>query len=74
MNKCGAVITWEYFFGDQELPKVLKLVQDRDLWIKKYSETDDFFTYICEQDNTFESFDKFLNEEELNEAISLEAI
>ncbi len=30
--KCGAVLTWEYFFPDEPVPAFLLYVQDRDLW------------------------------------------
>ena len=32
MTKSGAVMTWEYLFKDQEIPLLLKYIQDRDLW------------------------------------------
>ena len=31
-SKSGAVLTWEYFYGDREVPKILLYIQDRDLW------------------------------------------
>ena len=32
MSKCGAVLTWEYFFPGRKLPLLLLIIQDRDLW------------------------------------------
>jgi hypothetical protein len=32
IEKCGAVLTWEYFFPDEPVPAFLQYVQDRDLW------------------------------------------
>lgn len=32
MERSGAMITWDYFFPDEEPPQLLKHVQDRDLW------------------------------------------
>lgn len=32
LAKCGAVLTWEYFFPDEPVPAFLLYVQDRDLW------------------------------------------
>lgn len=32
MNKSGAVITWEFFHPGVPVPRLLKHVQDRDLW------------------------------------------
>jgi len=32
LEKSGAVITWEYFNPDKDVPTILKYVQDYDLW------------------------------------------
>ena len=32
MQHSGAVLTWKYFFGDIQVPEVLRLIEDRDLW------------------------------------------
>lgn len=32
MDKCGAMLTWEYFFPDKPVPEFIKYVQDQDLW------------------------------------------
>ena len=32
ISKCGAVLTWEYFFPDEPVPAFLAYIQDRDLW------------------------------------------
>lgn len=39
MSKSGAVLAWEYFHPDKEVPELLLRVQDRDLWNWKYSDT-----------------------------------
>lgn len=31
-TQSGAVLAWRYFFGDREIPALLRYVQDRDLW------------------------------------------
>ena len=35
MNKSGAVLAWEYFFPDEEVPLLFLYIQDRDIWTKK---------------------------------------
>jgi uncharacterized protein len=40
MNKSGAMLAWEYFHPDKQPPKLIEYVQDRDLWKKKFPETD----------------------------------
>lgn len=32
MSKSGAVLAWEYFHPDKQVPKLLEYIQDRDLW------------------------------------------
>jgi uncharacterized protein len=32
MNRSGAMISWEYFHPDREIPDLLRYIQDRDLW------------------------------------------
>lgn len=38
-ERSGAVITWDYFFPDSKLPKLLAHIQDRDLWRWEYPDT-----------------------------------
>jgi oligoribonuclease NrnB/cAMP/cGMP phosphodiesterase (DHH superfamily) len=35
MNHSGAVLAWQYFNSDKEIPKLFRYVQDRDLWTKR---------------------------------------
>jgi uncharacterized protein len=32
MNRSGAMISWEYFHPDREIPDLFRYIQDRDLW------------------------------------------
>jgi len=42
MTKCGARLTWEYFFPDKEAPKLVDYVEDRDLWLWKQPDSKEF--------------------------------
>lgn len=44
MNRSGAMITWQYFFPDAPIPLLIKLIQDRDIWINAYPQSP-FLTY-----------------------------
>jgi nanoRNase/pAp phosphatase (c-di-AMP/oligoRNAs hydrolase) len=35
----GAVLCWQYWFGDKEMPELLKYIEDRDLWKFAFKET-----------------------------------
>ncbi len=76
MEKSGAGLTWEYFFPDIPTPNFIQMIQDRDLWTWKLSDsrpfTAGFFT-VCssyESDdfiNMFKLFDElYLNKEKIN--------
>jgi oligoribonuclease NrnB/cAMP/cGMP phosphodiesterase (DHH superfamily) len=32
MEHSGAILTWQYFYGNKEPPKLLQHIEDRDLW------------------------------------------
>lgn len=46
MDKSGAVMAWEYFNHGYPVPKLLRIVQDRDLWKFEFSETKDVTTAL----------------------------
>jgi len=39
MERSGAMISWQYFFPDDDIPKLFYYIQDRDLWQWQYKET-----------------------------------
>lgn len=61
MNHCGAYITWTYFYGYTDIPKMIYYVEDNDLWIKKLYKTKEFTTYINSKQFIFEEFEIFLD-------------
>jgi oligoribonuclease NrnB/cAMP/cGMP phosphodiesterase (DHH superfamily) len=40
IDKSAAVLSWEYFFPDKEVPEIVRYVQDRDIWTKKLPDCD----------------------------------
>lgn len=48
MTKSGAMLTWEYFFPEEEPPRAVRLIQDRDLWQWKLEETGKFTKAVWE--------------------------
>ncbi len=69
MDRSGVGITWEFFFETQNLPTFLTYIQDRDLWTKKYPQTEKFVTYLFEQEYDFDLWETFLSDTELYKAI-----
>lgn len=39
LSKSGALLAWEYFHPDTDVPDIVKYVSDRDLWQFKYAAT-----------------------------------
>ncbi len=37
-NRSGASLTWIYFYGEKNIPEIIKLVEDKDIWTWKYGE------------------------------------
>ena len=57
MDRSGAMMAWNFFFFDQEPPKFIEYVQDRDLWIKKLPNTEEINLAMFSYDYTFENWD-----------------
>lgn len=53
VNKSGAGLAWDYFVGG-EMPYFVELVQDRDIWTKKYDDADPIALAIRVEDMYFE--------------------
>ncbi|ELR96729.1 DHHA1 domain-containing protein [Gloeocapsa sp. PCC 73106] len=39
LQRSGAMITWQYFHQEKQIPTLFKLIQDRDIWQWRYQET-----------------------------------
>lgn len=45
ISHSGVGLAWEFCYpNNNNIPKFLKLIEDRDIWTKKYEETDSFVT------------------------------
>jgi len=62
MTKSGAMLTWERY-NDGPPPFIIKLVQDRDLWIFDYPETKPVMAYAKTLNQTFDAWDKLMQED-----------
>ena len=57
MERSGAMMAWNFFFFDQEPPKFIEYVQDRDLWIKELPNTEEINLAMFSYEYTFENWD-----------------
>lgn len=56
--KCGATLTWDYFFPDQPMPVFLGYVQDQDLWQWKLPGSEAVREAFAVLGRSFELFDQ----------------
>jgi oligoribonuclease NrnB/cAMP/cGMP phosphodiesterase (DHH superfamily) len=59
MTKCGAILTWEYFFPDKPIPPFLWHIQDRDLWQFKLPMTNKVHAVMGRIGRTFQMLDLY---------------
>jgi len=55
MNKSGAVLAHEYFFPKKPVPDLLYIIQDRDLWQYKNTDTKFVTNYLWSARNEFKN-------------------
>lgn len=60
MERSGAMITWDYFFPSLPVPKLIRHVQDRDLWQFKLDGTREIQAEMFSHPYTFEAWDKLM--------------
>lgn len=70
MEHSGAYLTWKYFFPEEEVPKLIQLVEDRDLWKKDYLESDHLARYLFTQKYDFELYLSLLDANNLDSALA----
>lgn len=73
MDKSGAVMTWEHFFED-EVPLLLKYIQDRDLWKWELPDSREINASLRSHPTDFEVFMKFLVDDERMKDLCAEGI
>lgn len=65
MNHSGAVLTWYYFFPDEEPPLFLRYIESRDLWRKDLPNTNAFIRWLGTLDYSFEVWKEYLDDDKL---------
>lgn len=71
LKKSGAVIAWNYFFGDEKIPQVLLYIQDRDLWTNELPNSNYFVSYFYEKKFTFSLFEDHMDNNLCNQGIEI---
>ena len=61
LTKSGAMLAWEYFF-DEEPPKIVEYIQDRDLWKWELLHSKKVSAYIQSYEKTFDNWDEIFED------------
>lgn len=56
-NRSGATIAWSYFHPDTQVPRLMKYLEDGDLYRYALPETLDVYTYLIVQPEDFSAWD-----------------
>ena len=69
MNHSGAMLSWKFFHPEKEAPRLIKFIEDRDLWKWEIPYSKEFAAAFDMVKFNFEDFDKFLDDSEVDDAI-----
>lgn len=59
LERSGAGLAWEYFNPGQEMPTMVKHVQDRDLWRFEYHHTKEYMERLALEPMTIDAYNAF---------------
>ncbi|RUM58703.1 MAG: phosphoesterase [Persephonella sp.] len=69
-NSSGASLTWKYLFGEENIPKIIKLVEDKDLWNWKYGDYTKFVNlYLYQYADKPEEVLDFIKKDNVEELV-----
>lgn len=57
MNHSGAYLAWKYLFGEDNIPLLIRYIEDRDLWNWNLSSSEEILSAVDSFDRTFENWD-----------------
>jgi oligoribonuclease NrnB/cAMP/cGMP phosphodiesterase (DHH superfamily) len=60
-EECGATLAWKYFFPNQEMPRLIEYVKDRDLWQWKLPYSREVSSALWSEDQTFDHYDDLIS-------------
>lgn len=69
MNRSGAVMAWQYFHPDSEIPQLLKHIQDRDLWKFELPKTREICAALATVSRTFLAWNNIITPDDLYDLI-----
>lgn len=61
-NHSGAVLAWQYFFPEKEMPLFLRYIEDGDLWSFDLPRSEDFYSFTLTLSFDFALWDKLVED------------
>lgn len=68
MNHSGAMLAWKFFHPGKEAPRMIKFIEDRDLWKWEIPYSKEFSAAFDMVPYDFEEFDKYLDDSAVDNA------
>ena len=68
MNHSGAMLAWKFFHPGKEAPRLVKFIEDRDLWKWEIPYSKEFAAAFDMVPFDFEEFDKYLDDSAVDNA------
>ena len=68
LNHSGAMLSWKFFHPGKEAPRMIKFIEDRDLWKWEIPYSKEFSAAFDMVKFDFEEFDKYLDDSEVDNA------
>jgi oligoribonuclease NrnB/cAMP/cGMP phosphodiesterase (DHH superfamily) len=68
MNHSGAMLAWKFFHPGKEAPRMIKHIEDRDLWKWEIPYSKEFSAAFDMVPFDFEEFDKYLDDSAVDDA------
>ena len=69
MNHSGAYLAWSYLFPDDNVPLLIRYIEDRDLWSWKMEHSKEVLSVIDSVEKSFEEWDKLNSELDAKESV-----
>jgi len=68
MNHSGAMLAWKFFHPGKDAPRLIKYIEDRDLWKWEMPYSKEFSAAFDMVPFSFEDFDKYLDDSAVDDA------
>ena len=62
MNHSGAYLTWKYMFSDDNIPMLIRYIEDRDLWKHEVPDSKYFFARFKDLPFDFNIYNELLTD------------